>query len=91
MPAIDSVTQVGSPAKRSRPNGSFCYGFYPHGSKAAGKGTQYRATVIGPGVVPDVMWEGAAPGPFDAALEKQANAQQQQIFAGRSAKGCKPL
>lgn len=74
-----------------RPNGAFCYGFYPHGSRPVGKGTRYRATVIGPGVAPDVMWEGAAPGPFDAAREKQANAHQRQIFAGRSGKGCKPL
>ena len=74
-----------------RPNGAFCYGFYPHGSRPVGKGTRYRATVIGPGVAPDVMWEGAAAGPFDAAREKQANAHQRQIFAGRSGKGCKPL
>ena len=46
-----------------RPNGAFCYGFYPHAGRPAGKGTQYRATVIGPGVAPDVMWEGGAPGP----------------------------
>ena len=45
-----------------RPIGVFCYGFYPHGSRPAGKGTRYRATVIGPGVTPDVMWEGPAPG-----------------------------
>ena len=74
-----------------RPNGAFCYGFYPHAGRPEGRGTRYRATVIGPGVAPDVLWEGAAPGPFDAAREKQANAHQRQIFAGRSAKGCKPL
>ena len=28
----------------------------------AGKGTKYRATVEGPGVTPDVMWQGDAPG-----------------------------
>ena len=39
-----------------RPNGAFCYGFYPHAGRPAGKGTQYRGTVIGPGVAPDVMW-----------------------------------
>ena len=42
-------------------------------------------------VAPDVMWEGAAPGAFDVAREKQAHAHQRQIFAGRNAKGCKPL
>ena len=74
-----------------RANGAFCYGFYPHGGRPAGKGTQYRATVIGPGVTPDVMWQGDPPGPFDRARELQANAHQRQIFAGRSGNGCKPL
>ena len=74
-----------------RPNGAFCYGFYPHGGRPAGKGTRYRATVIGPGVAPDVMWQSDAPGPFDVTREKQANAHQQQIFAGRNGEGCKPL
>ena len=27
----------------------------------------------GPGVTPDVMWQGVAPGPFDAAAEADAN------------------
>ena len=74
-----------------RPNGAFCYGFYPHGSRPVGNGTRYRATVIGPGVAPDVMWEGEPAGPLDQAREKQANAHQRQIFAGRSGNGCKPL
>lgn len=47
--------------------GSFCYGFYPHGSHPVGNGTRYRATVIGPGVTPLIMWEGTPAGPFDAA------------------------
>jgi hypothetical protein len=54
-------------------HGSFCYGFYPHGSHPVGHGTQYRATAEGPGVAPDVMWQGAAPGPFDAAADAAAN------------------
>jgi len=74
-----------------RPNGAFCYGFYPHSSRPAGKGTHYRATVIGPGVTPDVMWESGAPGPFNTARERRANAHQRQLFAGRSGNGCKPL
>ena len=52
---------------------------------------QYRATVIGPGVTPDVMWEGGAPGPFNRARERQANSHQRQVFAGRTGNGCKPL
>ena len=42
--------------------GTFCYGFYPHGSHPIGKGERYRATIIGPGVTPDVMWQGNALG-----------------------------
>jgi hypothetical protein len=54
-----------------RGTGTFCYGFYPHGDRPAGKGTRYRATAIGPGVTPDVTWEGAAPGPYDAAVDRR--------------------
>jgi hypothetical protein len=54
-------------------SGVFCYSFNPHGSHPAGSGTQYRATVEGPGVAPDVMWQGAAPGPYDKAADVTAN------------------
>jgi hypothetical protein len=53
--------------------GAFCYSFNPHGAHPAGKGTQYRATVEGPGVTPDVMWQGLAPGAYDKALDLQKN------------------
>ncbi len=53
--------------------GVFCYSFNPHGSNPAGKGTKYRATVEGPGVTPDVIWEGSAPGSYDKALDLQMN------------------
>ena len=64
------------------PGGTFCYGFYPHGAKGTGQGTRYRATVIGPGVVPDVMWQGPAPGPFDPAQDAAANNLQRTLLAG---------
>jgi len=51
--------------------GTFCYGFYPHGEHPAGKGARYRATAIGPGVTPDVMWQSPALGAYDAALDRQ--------------------
>jgi hypothetical protein len=54
--------------------GAFCYSFNPHGAHPAGKGTQYRATVEGPGVTPDVMWEGTSPGTYDKAIDLQKNA-----------------
>ncbi|HVV58685.1 MAG TPA: hypothetical protein VHC45_10000 [Gaiellaceae bacterium] len=56
------------------PKGSFCYGLYPHGSHPQGNGTVYRATAEGPGVAPDVMWQGNAPGPYDKAKDQAANA-----------------
>ena len=68
-----------------RPNGRFCYGFYPHGRRPQGRGTRYRATVIGPGVTPDVSWEAPALGAFDAELERVANAEQRLLFAGSRA------
>lgn len=53
--------------------GSFCYGFYPHGSHPAGNGKRYRATAEGPGVAPDATWQGDAPGAYDAAADAEAN------------------
>ena len=61
--------------------GTFCYGFYPHGSHPIGKGERYRATIIGPGVTPDVMWQGNALGPYDPSLDQQLADEQRQIFA----------
>jgi hypothetical protein len=61
------------------PKGSFCYGFYPHGSHPAGAGAKYRATVIGPGVAPDVMWQGNAPGPYNATVQATAEAAEKAL------------
>lgn len=55
-------------------DGVFCYSFNPHGSHPSGKGTKYRATVEGPGVTPDVMWQGNAPGAYDKSADATANA-----------------
>jgi hypothetical protein len=59
--------------------GVFCYSFNPHGARPAGRGTKYRATVEGPGVTPDVMWEGDAPGAYDKAADQVANDQITQL------------
>jgi hypothetical protein len=59
--------------------GSFCYGFYPHGSHPAGKGLKYRATVEGPGVTPDVMWQGAAPGAFNSSTHAEARRELEAL------------
>jgi hypothetical protein len=62
-----------------KPKGSFCYGFYPHGSHPSGAGTQYRAYVVGPGVAPDVLWSAADPGPYNKAADATANAAQKAL------------
>jgi len=62
------------------PGGGFCYGFYAHGGRGVGNGKQYRATVIGPGVTPDVMWQGPAPAAYDAAADNEANAHQRSVL-----------
>jgi hypothetical protein len=67
-------------------SGAFCYGFFPHGTNPIGAGTRYRATIIGPGVTPDIYWEGAAPGAYDAALDKVANDE----IRGLGTRLCKP-
>jgi len=67
-------------------NGTFCYGFYPHGTHPVGAGTKYRATVIGPGVTPDVMWQGAAPGSYEKAADQTANDDQRAAFADPACK-----
>ena len=49
------------------PGGTFCYLFARHASRPYGDGKKYRATVIGPGVMPDVTWEGLPAGSANAA------------------------
>jgi hypothetical protein len=69
-----------------RGTGAFCYGFFPHDSRPAGKGATYRATVIGPGVTPDVYWESPGPGPYDRQLDLAANELLRTLGDGL----CKP-
>jgi hypothetical protein len=56
-------------------SGAFCYGFFTHGAHPAGSGTRYRATIIGPGVTPDIYWQAAAPGAYDPERDRTANAE----------------
>jgi hypothetical protein len=51
----------------------------PHGSHPSGKGTRYRATVIGPGVTPDIYWEGVSPGTYDKSIDAVANGDIAQL------------
>ncbi len=62
--------------------GAFCYGFYRHGRRPAGTGERYRATIIGPGVTPDVVWHAEAPGQYDRQLDVLANERQRALFGG---------
>jgi hypothetical protein len=75
-----------------RTTGGFCYGFYPFdpmhggyqippgytgGQRGPGLGSRYRITAQGPGVTPDVEWQGAGFHPYnhqnpnDAAYQRQ--------------------
>lgn len=65
-----------------RGTGGFCYGFYPHGSRPVGRGTRYRATVIGPGVTPDVYWEGTGPAGYSRDFDLAADTDLMSLLVG---------
>ncbi len=71
-----------------QPNGTFCYGFSPHGDFPSGEGERYRVTALGPGVTPDVLWEGASPGSYNRAVDLADLERQKQFLAGDNV--CKP-
>jgi hypothetical protein len=56
-------------------NGVFCYSLNPRAGHPAGNGKKCRATIMGPGVTPDVAWEGVSPGAYDEAADAEANTQ----------------
>lgn len=79
------------------PSGAFCYSFwpttdpslpgYPDNLRPAGKGTRYRVTAIGPGVTPDVVWEGSGLHDYDpsdsddVSYERRMNALLDSVAA----------
>jgi hypothetical protein len=79
-----------------KPTGAFCFSFWPTHDvslpgrplRPAGKGRRYRITVMGPGVTPDVMWEGPGLHDFnpnnaaDVDYERRMNALFDQVLAG---------
>lgn len=82
------------------PTGTFCYGFFPHapyagyprvptGKRPAGNGARYRITVIGPGVTPDVGWEGSGLPAYEPAntahveYEKEMNLALENLESGK--------
>ena len=63
-------------------NGGFCYSFVPQAPPAGypdtatrgpAVGDLHRVTVMGPGVTPDVQWEGAPLGRYDAEQDASYN------------------
>ncbi|MCP9485996.1 MAG: hypothetical protein MSC30_09050 [Gaiellaceae bacterium MAG52_C11] len=62
--------------------GKFCYGFYSHGARPVGAGTRYRATIIGPGVTPDVYWESESLGAYDRGFDLRMHEEQKAFYAG---------
>jgi hypothetical protein len=83
--------------------GGFCYGFFPRdptrngyrapanyseGLRGPGTGARYRVTASGPGVTPDVFWEGSGFHAFDPlsnadlAYQEQSANTFQQLLAG---------
>lgn len=70
------------------PTGNFCYGLFPHRDRPSGGGERYRATVIGPGVTPDLVWESPSPGAYDPGRDAAANGEQRAMFG--DSKLCRP-
>ena len=80
------------------PSGAFCYSFwptrdvslpgYPNNLRPAGTGSRYRIIVPGPGVTPDLVWEGDGLPAFDPGnrsrprTSTQMNALLDQLAAG---------
>jgi hypothetical protein len=62
--------------------GKFCYGFYSHGTHPVGAGTRYRATIIGPGVTPDIYWESDALDQYDQAFDLAMHQEQKSFLSG---------
>jgi hypothetical protein len=82
-------------AKVTHPgSGGFCYSFaplaaapagYPAVPTVSGKGERHRVTVMGPGVTPDVQWEGAALGPYDPGADRTFDALFDSILGADKA------
>jgi hypothetical protein len=73
------------------PTGVFCYGFYPFDptkggyahpagyktKRGPGNGQKYRITVEGPGVTPDVMWQGQGLENYDPSNSQDVQYERQ--------------
>lgn len=67
-------------------SGKFCYGFYKHQwagrTHPSGMGSRYRATIIGPGVTPDIYWEAEALGAYDSSFDLAQHEAQKEFYGG---------
>jgi hypothetical protein len=70
-------------------NGGFCYSFVPQplppgypetGSRGDGLGTQFRVSVIGPGVLPIVQWVGPTLTGFDPTAQAAATRRFDELL-----------
>jgi hypothetical protein len=77
LDTLDSAYGTGWERENSflthNPTGTFCYDLSPHRAGLTGAGKQYRATVIGPGVTPDIATVVDSAGAYDAAADAVAN------------------
>jgi len=77
-----------------RPSGEFCLGFTPKGTftRLTGRSRhgQYRVSVAGPFVAPDVRIAFDGPPPYDPVVDEIANAEQYDLTQGRRGGSCFP-
>jgi hypothetical protein len=76
------------------PSGQFCLGMTPKGSFSRKTGRsharQYRVSVAGPFVTPDLRISVTGPGRYSAATDAVANAVQHRLTKGRRNNNCFP-
>jgi hypothetical protein len=77
-----------------RPTGEFCLGFTPKGTFTRKTGRsrvgQYRVSVAGPFVTPDLRVNFAGPGSYDPAVDASANGEQHALTQGHRGGSCFP-
>jgi hypothetical protein len=60
--------------------GNFCLGMYAlYGRTKPAEGDRYRLTVMGPGVMPILRWEGPPPGTFSVDAQKAAKVIEREF------------
>jgi hypothetical protein len=68
-----------------KPRGQWCYTFIWQGHRqGVSRDNKYRASVAGPGVAPDLVYQPftIVTGPFDAVIDRTANAEIRALSRG---------